>query len=172
MIEMSTDQIPVNPPGVDVRLTRDDVWRGLVWKAEAPVPFAPAIVDCTVLERCDDGFLREIRVRTPGGRTERAQERIIMAPQDTMTFLRLSGSSVGRVVNEIVERTSGELFVQFHAILAVAGTAHGSPAERDRRAGILESYLSTWDVVLAALRERKRIGLDPVAHLLGAAGAT
>ena len=61
MIEMSTDRIPVNPAGSDVRLTRDDVWRGLMWKAEVPMPFVEPIVDCEILERFDDGFLREIQ---------------------------------------------------------------------------------------------------------------
>lgn len=170
MIEMSTDQLPV-PPGADLQLTRDDVWRGLVWKAEVPMAFAVQIVDCVILQRFDDGFLREIQSLTPTGEVERAQERIIMAPQESMTFLRLSGSSVGRVVNEIGERPSGELFMQFHFILAVAGLSHGSPAEHAYRTGITDTYLSTWNSVLVALREMKRTGLDPFAHLLNATAA-
>ena len=133
---------------------------------------AAGIVGCVVLERFDDGFLREVALRTPTGGTERAQERIVLAPQETMTFLRLTGGTVGRVVNEIVEDPSGEVFVQFHCILGIAGIAHGSPAEHDRRAGIVETYVSTWQATLAALREMRRTGLDPVAHLLDESAAT
>jgi hypothetical protein len=37
---------PRQPP-----LSRSLVWRGLVMKAENPIPFVPVISSCTVLER-------------------------------------------------------------------------------------------------------------------------
>jgi len=168
VIEMSTDQIPVSS-AAEPQLTRDDIWRGLMWKAEVPMAFAVPIVDCVILQRFDDGFLRDIQYLAPSGEVEHAQERIVMAPQESMTFLRLSGSSVGRVVNEIVERSPGEMFMQFHFILAIAGVRHGSPEEDAYRAGIVDTYLSTWRTVLVALREMKRTGVDPFEHLLNAA---
>lgn len=168
MIEMSTDRIPVNPPGSDVRLDRDDVWRGLMWKAEVPMPFVVPIVDSVVLERFDDGFLREIQHLTPSGVPEPIQERIILDPKKTVTFLRITGSAVGRIINEIIEDDSGELFLQFHFILGVAGMAHRSPAENEYRGGFAGGYLSAVDTTLEALREMQRTGVDPTAHLRGA----
>jgi Domain of unknown function (DUF1857) len=163
MIEMSTDRIPVNPPGSEVRLTRDDVWRGLMWKAEVPMPFVEPIVDCEILERFDDGFLREIQHLTPSGVPEPIQERIILDPQQTVTFLRLSGGTVGRIINEIVE-DSGELFLQFHFVLGLLGVAHRSPQEDEYRAGFARGYLSAVSTTLEALREMVRTGVDPTVE--------
>lgn len=167
---MSTDLVPVNPPGVDVQLTRDDAWRGLMWKAEVPMPFVVPIVDCVVLERFDDGFLREISHLTPTGEPEPIQERILLdSPGNTVTFLRLTGSAVGRILNRIVESPSGERFLQFQFILGLAGVGHRSPAEEDYRAGFAAGYLSAVQTTLEALREMARTGVDPTAHLRPAA---
>lgn len=165
MIEMSTDPIAVNPPGCEVRLTREDLWRGLMWKAEVPMPFVAPIVDCVVLERFDDGFLREISHLTPSGKPEPIHERVILVPQESVTFLRLSGSAVGRIVNEILEGPSGELFLQFHFILGLSGIAHASPEEEEYRGGFARGYLSAVQTTLEALREMHRTGVDPTAHL-------
>jgi hypothetical protein len=165
MIEMSTDRIAVNPAGGDVRLDRDDVWRGLMWKAEVPMPFVVPIVACEILERFDDGFLREIQHLTPSGVPEPIQERIILDPKKTVTFLRLTGSAVGRIINEIIEDPSGELFLQFHFILSLTGVPHRSPAEDEYRAGFAVGYLSAVDTTLEALREMQRTGVDPTAQL-------
>ena len=163
---MSTDLVPVNPPGVDVQLTRADAWRGLIWKAEVPMPFVAPIVDCVVLERFDDGFLREIAHLTPDGGTEAIQERVLLdSAAGTVTFLRLTGSAVGRILNRVVESSSGELFLQFQFILGLAGIEHGSPAEDDYRTGFAAGYLSAVQTTLEALRQMARTGVDPTAHL-------
>jgi hypothetical protein len=41
--------VDVNPPGATPRLTQDQVWRGLVIKAENAVLFVPRMQSCTVL---------------------------------------------------------------------------------------------------------------------------
>ena len=164
MIEQSTDRVPVNPPGSDVRLSRDDVWRGLMWKAEVPMPFVEPIVACTILERFDDGLLREISHQPPSGVPELIQERIILDPQHTVTFLRLSGSTPGRIINEIVEEANGELSLQFHFTLGLAGAAHRSAEEEEYRVGFARGYLSAVDTTLAALREMVRTGIDPTTR--------
>ena len=163
MIEQSTDRVPVNPPGSDVRLTRDHVWRGLMWKAEVPMPFVEPILACTILERFSDGLLREITHQTPSGVPELIQERIILDPQHTVTFIRLSGSTPGRIINEIVE-DRGELSLQFHFTLGLAGAAHRSREEEEYRVGFARGYLSAVDTTLAALREMVRTGIDPTTE--------
>lgn len=165
MIELSTDRVPLNPPGSDVQLTRDDAWRGLMWKAETPMPFVEPIVDCTILERFGDGFLREIMHLTPEGVAEPIQERIILDPQKTVTFLRLSGSAIGRIINEIGQDPSGELYLQFHFVLGLVGVSHGSPAESEYKGGFAQGYLSAVDTTLEALREFVRTGVDPTLEL-------
>jgi hypothetical protein len=53
-----TVPIPLDPnsprPGFD------EIWRSMLHKAENPVEFVPSITECRVVERYDDGFLREV----------------------------------------------------------------------------------------------------------------
>ncbi|RJG02721.1 SRPBCC family protein [Noviherbaspirillum sedimenti] len=42
-------------------LTREQLWRGLVLRAEAPTLFMPHLDQCTILERTASGFSRELR---------------------------------------------------------------------------------------------------------------
>jgi hypothetical protein len=164
VIDKSTELIAVNPPRADdeVRLTRADVWRGLMWKAEVPMPFVEPIVDCAILERFEDGFLREIQHLTPSGETEPIQERILLDPQNTVTFIRISGSAPGRIINEIVEQ-DGELYLRFHFLLGIEGMTHRSPEELEYERGFAQGYLSAVDTTLEAIREFVRTGVDPTA---------
>jgi hypothetical protein len=52
--------IKVNNDPAEPPLTRSLVWRGLVMKAENPLPFVPVISSCKVTERRKDGLVREI----------------------------------------------------------------------------------------------------------------
>ncbi len=52
--------IKVNDDPRQLPLPRSLVWRGLVMKAENPLPFVPVISSCKVLERRGDGIVREI----------------------------------------------------------------------------------------------------------------
>jgi hypothetical protein len=151
----------VNPPAAPAQLTRDDVWRGLMWKAEVPMPFVEPIVACEVLERFEDGFLREIEHLTPDGGSEPIQERIILDPQNTVTFIRISGSAPGRIINEISLDDDGALCLQFHFVLGVAGMSHRSPEELEYERGFATGYLSAVETTLSALREFVQTGVDP-----------
>lgn len=42
-------------------LTREQLWRGLVLRAEAPTLFMPHLDQCTILERTENGLSRELR---------------------------------------------------------------------------------------------------------------
>jgi len=161
MIDLSTPQIPVNPLGSSVQLGRQDVWRGLMWKAEVPMPFVEPIVACQVLERFDDGFLREIQHLTPEGGTEPIQERIILDSPHTVTFIRISGSAPGRIINEITVDDRGKLCLQFHFVLGVSGMDHRSPEELKYERGFATGYLSAVETTLAALRKFVQTGVDP-----------
>ena len=166
MIDKSTDLIPVNPGDAEdgVQLTRADVWQGLMWKAEVPMQFVEPIVGCVILERFDDGFLREIQHLTPTGEAEPVQERILLDPQKTVTFIRISGSAPGRIVNEIVEQ-DGELYLRFHFLLGVAGMAHRSAEELEYESGFAQGYLGAVNTTLDAMRNFMRTGVDPTASV-------
>ncbi|MDH6123558.1 AtaL-like protein [Kitasatospora sp. GP82] len=54
--------VPVNSGSAQdaARITAFQLWEQLLRKAENPVPYVPAITECTVLERFPGGFNREI----------------------------------------------------------------------------------------------------------------
>jgi hypothetical protein len=41
-------------------LTRDQLWQGLLYRVEDPVPFLPGLESCTILERQANELLREL----------------------------------------------------------------------------------------------------------------
>src|ERR1035437_2103912 len=50
---------PLNP--LIEPLTREQLWRGLVLRAEAPKMFVPYLDDCRLFDRTADGLSRELR---------------------------------------------------------------------------------------------------------------
>src|SRR6266540_1412463 len=123
MISVTT-AVPVNPPGQDVVLTRDDVWRGLVLKAENALPFVPAMTRCDVTSRTDSVIEREIEFRG-----ERLGERVTFDPKKQVTFVRTSGSVLGTIRNDI-EEEDGDLRLRFSFDLELQGVEPGSDAEK------------------------------------------
>lgn len=57
---------PINPPSASPKLTRAQVWTGLVAKARNPTKYVPDVVECEVLEEHADGLTRMIKFAPPG----------------------------------------------------------------------------------------------------------
>src|SRR6202044_1154920 len=89
--------IKVNDDPKLPQLTRSLVWRGLVMKAENPLPFVPVITSCKVVERHGDGLLREIV-----DRGDPITERVTFHDERMVEFERLSGRVLGTIQNEII----------------------------------------------------------------------
>jgi hypothetical protein len=148
MIKVSR-RIPVNEPG-EAQLTRGDVWRGLVMKADNALPFVPAMTHCQVLNReGDNAFVREIEFRG-----ERCRERVTLTPQERVKFERLDGSVLGTILNEIEDDAQG-LGLRFSFQLKLAGVPDGSQAEVDYGKVVEKDYLKAVDATLAAIRRLK-----------------
>ena len=94
----ATRTIKVNNDPADPPLTRSLVWRGLVMKAENPLPFVPVISSCTVIERRSDGLVREIV-----DKGDTITEIVTFQPERMVKFERTSGRVLGTILNEIVE---------------------------------------------------------------------
>ena len=58
------------------RLSRSDIWKGLVMKAENALPFVPGMAKCNVVKRMPNGLVRDIVFRG-----EDARERITFYPE-------------------------------------------------------------------------------------------
>lgn len=148
MINVSR-RIPVNEPGQPV-LSRSDVWRGLVMKADNALPFVPAMTHCKVLDRESDMvFVREIEFRG-----ERCHERVTLTPEEKVHFERLDGSVLGTITNKIEDDAEG-LGLRFSFSLKLAGEDDGSPAEVNYGATVEKDYLKAVDATLSAIRKLK-----------------
>ena len=140
-----THQLPVNVPG-EPRLSRQDVWDGLVLKANNALPFVPSMTYCEVTERYSDTiFDRDIDFRG-----ERFTERITQEPRHRVTFTRIAGPVLGTIANEI-EGTEDDLRLRFSFALVVEGVEGGS-AEQEYADSMTGDYLKAVAATLNAMR--------------------
>jgi ketosteroid isomerase-like protein len=141
--------VEVNPLGTlpGAMLDRDDVWAGLMRKAENAVPFVKAISDCRILEHDATGFVREVVVHG-----EAIREHVTFHPKDRVTFKRLSGSAMGTIENRIEEQ-DGQLTLRFVFELELAGA--DAAQEAAFRDGMAASYLDAVQTTLDRIRAEK-----------------
>jgi hypothetical protein len=129
------------------RVTRDDLWAGLVAKAGNALPFVAAMSRCEVLERHGENvFDRAISFRG-----QDFVERITLEESHRVVFTRLSGPVLGTIANE-VEGEDGELSLRFSFALVVQGVEGGSAAERAYADGMTQDYLKAVASTLDAVR--------------------
>jgi hypothetical protein len=139
--------VEVNPPGTAPLLTRDQMWQGLVMKAENALPFVHAMEACRVLERYPDGFLREIKLRGVS-----MKERITFTPPVEVYFERVDAQGYdGWIANVLSDGPSG-LILTFTFAVGFPDTLPGSPEEKQKGDAVRESYASAVASTLDATR--------------------
>jgi hypothetical protein len=139
-------EIPANAPGQQP-LSRSDIWRGLVMKAENALPFVPGMAKCDVISRFDNGLVRDIVFRG-----EDARERITMYPEEKVVFVRESGNVDGFIVNEILGGDD-DLRLRFSFALQLVDAPSDSQEEREFRQIMERDYLKAVDATLGAIRQ-------------------
>jgi hypothetical protein len=140
--------VDVNPSGVTPALTQEQVWRGLMMKAENAVLFVPRMEACTVLERWSDGLLREVVNDGP-----RFREKITFAPPVEVLFERVgTEDNAGWITNVISESDHG-LLLTFTFAVNLPGAAPGTEEERQKGAAMKESYIGAVKATLARVRQ-------------------
>ena len=140
-------KVPVNPEGVEPKLTRADVWKGLEAKAHNALPYVPSMTMCEVQDEGENWIQREIEFRG-----QRLGERITLEPQSTVTFERTSGEVMGTILNEILEDSGGELELRFSFELELEGVAPGAPEEKEYEETMKGDYAKAVESTLAAIR--------------------
>ena len=141
--------LPVNEPGEPV-LDRDNVWDGLVLKADNALPFVPSMTFCEVTNRLSDTvFDRDIDFRG-----ERFTERITLEEPHRVTFTRIAGPVLGTIANEI-EGDGDDLQLRFSFALVVTGVEGGSAKEQEYADSMTGDYLKAVAATLAAMRRIK-----------------
>jgi hypothetical protein len=143
--------IKINADPREPTLTRSLVWRGLMMKAENPLPFVPVISDCRIIERHGDQFTREIV-----DKGDTITEVVTFYPERMVKFERVSGRVLGTIFNEIIEEGAGDLALKFTFNLAVEGMADGSAEEREFAGQMEQGYLMAVAATLNAMRKLAR----------------
>ena len=144
--------MPVDDSGGPA-LARRHLWQGLVLKAENPVPFLEDMTACTVVERSENGLLRDFTLRG-----ENMQERVTFEPEKRVVFERTKSSAMGTILNEIVETEDGRLALRFRFSLQVDGIPHGSDEEEAYAERMSQSYFKGVASTLAEIRRRVAAG--------------
>jgi hypothetical protein len=140
--------IKVNADAKEPPLTRSLVWRGLVMKAENPLPFVPVISSCKVLERRTDGLTREIV-----DKGDTIAEVVTFEPERVVKFERTSGRVLGTILNEIIEDEHGDLALKFTFTLTVEGMEADSAEEQEFAGQMEQGYLMAVAATLKAMRK-------------------
>jgi hypothetical protein len=149
MISVSR-KLEVNPAdgSEKVRLYRQQVWEGLVRKAENAVPYVEAIEKCDIVEQKPDRLIREVVLHG-----ETLRELILFFPQERVEFVRLSGHAKGQIKNIIEEDADGTLSLRFTFDIVLEGEEPGSKKEAEFAAGMEQAYLDAVRTTLRRIRE-------------------
>ena len=139
--------LPVNVPD-EPRLGQQQVWDGLVLKANNALPFVPAMTYCEVTRRHSDTvFDRDIDFRG-----QRFTERITLEAPYRVTFTRIAGPVLGTIANEVERTDDGDLALRFSFALVVTGVAGGSAEEQAYADSMTGDYLQAVAATLNAMR--------------------
>jgi len=139
--------VQVNPPGVEPVLSREQVWRGLVMKAENALPFVPAMQACNVVSQSENGLLREI---TLGGNTFR--EQITFTPQVEVMFERVGTTSNAGWITNVISESDHGLLLTFTFGLVFPDVEPGSDAEKQKGDSLKSDYLGSIGATLRIVR--------------------
>lgn len=141
----STATVAVNPEG-EIKLTRAQIWAGLVLKARDAREFLPPglCTRCDVVEESETHFVRDATIAGADLR-----EIITLEPGSKVTFFQATGPHEGAIVNELIEDADGELQLRFYCYLGLRDKASDGPEEQaeqvlfDSDKGFKAALLST-----------------------------
>jgi hypothetical protein len=119
--------IAINDPGnpLIVPLTRQQIWQGLLYRVENPLPFLPGLEACSIIERADDHLLRNLDFGPAV-----IQDRVTLAEAEWVRFdiVPNAGHAGGSLTIRIEEPEPGSLFLRF----AYATTFAANPNSEER----------------------------------------
>ncbi|GGY09751.1 SRPBCC family protein [Streptomyces hiroshimensis] len=141
-----TGDIPGTPS-----TTREQLWRVLLHKAENPVGYVPAITECRVLERYEDGFLREAR----RGAQLLVQRVTPDAAAGRITFRHADSSDLAVITNQLGEDEDGDLTLTLSITLTEAPSS-AVLRENSYLHELDADFAATLDAMTAVLRRNAR----------------
>jgi hypothetical protein len=146
----STATAPVNPAG-ETRLTRAQLWAGLVHKARDARLFLPPGVctRCDVVEESGAHFVRDATIAG-----DDIREIITLEPERKVTFFQAAGPREGAIINEVLEDGEGELRLRFYCYLGLRDEAAGGAEEQAEQAQFDSGYHTA---VLSTLKRTREL---------------
>lgn len=142
--------IPVNPPGAEPALTREQVWRGLELKAENAMPFVDGMTQCDVDERSGNTLTRTITFRG----TQHREKATLFAPVKVQ-FERLDGTGW---IDNVISESEGGLLLTFTFGISFPGIAEGTPEEQAQGDNMRGAYTGAVAATLNRVRQMVRDG--------------
>ncbi len=131
---------PANPLIPD--LSREQLWFGLLCRAEDPRPFLPGLDTCRILEREEHSLVRELRF----GSTV-IRDRVTLVPMDSVVFEseRTEEHAGGTLTIRIEEPNPDELVLRFvyRTTLPEAGSGSEGMVAEFVKAAYHESDIDT-----------------------------
>ncbi|MFE5870641.1 AtaL-like protein [Streptomyces roseifaciens] len=127
--------------------TRERLWRVLLHKAENPVGYVPAISECRVLERYEDGFLREAR----RGSRLLVQRVTPNEAAGRITFRHTDSSDLAVITNQVGEDEDGDLTLTLSITLTEAPSS-AVLRENSYLHELDADFAATLDAMTAVLR--------------------
>ena len=129
---------PLNP-GIEP-LTREQLWQGLVARAERPVHFLIGMDDCRILSRGENTLERELRF---GSLVVR--DRVVFEPSIAVRYEIEPSAQVpgGSLVMQVEEPQPGQLFVRFDYRLEVYGGGDEAYLSEFRKSAYREADIDT-----------------------------
>ena len=142
--------IVVNPAGVEPKLTREQLWKGLEMKAVDAKPFVgPAMSQCDVIERGDNTLLREI---TFNGM--QSKELITFFEPVKLQFERQDGTGW---IDNVISDFGDDLILTFTFGLRFPGIADGSAEEKAHGDNVRGAYVGA---VAATIAQSRQLVID------------
>lgn len=148
----STATVPVNPEG-EVRLTRAQVWAGLVLKARDAREFLPPGL-CTRCDVVEESATHIVREAVIGGAALR--EIIVFEPEQKVSFFQAAGPREGVIVNALFEDADGRLQLKFYGYLGLRGKTPGGAEEQAEQA-TMESDKGYKAALLSTLKRTREL---------------
>jgi hypothetical protein len=137
--------IPINPEGAELKLTREQVWKGLEMKAANALPFVNGMTQCDVIEREGNKILREITFN--GVQT---REAITLYEPVKVQFVRTDGT--GWIDNTISDSDTG-LILSFTFGINFPGIEAGSAEEKSKGDSMRGAYVGAVTATLNRVRQ-------------------
>lgn len=140
--------LQVNPSGASPLLNQEQVWKGLIMKAENAVLFVPAMASCQILEHYKDGLLREISIF---GST--FKERVTFTPKVEVYFERVDTEEHAGWISNVISESDHGLMLTFTFAVNFSGITPGTEEEQIQVQKMKSTYKAAIEATLQKIRQ-------------------